>query len=165
MADKHAAADRIDFAAVTMHSTPGLEPAPGPRAKAMDPPFRLSLPKSGLSSSAALPSRQLDAQAGERLEEALAAARRLPLETLARLSSARIVEAAIGTLTAVPADTEVLAAAGAVILSRANQLPVSLEPLLRTHGVAALAAIEQARRAIELLSESVAATRSDSKPG
>ncbi|MHB8330871.1 MAG: tyrosine-type recombinase/integrase [Candidatus Dormibacteria bacterium] len=154
MADKHEAADRIDFATATTHPTPGYRPPPGPKEEVTGAAFRLPPPKSGLSSSGSLPSRQLGAQAEERLGEALAAARRLPAETVSRLTSARIVEAAIGTLTVGPADTDVLAAAGAVILSRANQLPVSLEPLLRTHGAAALAAIEQARRALELLAES-----------
>ena len=85
------------------------------------------------------------------MEQALAAVRSLTAGTLARLTSARIVETAIGTMTAGPADSEVVAAAGAAILCRANGLPVPLEPLLRAHGPAALGAIDQARRAIELL--------------
>ncbi|MHB1640976.1 MAG: tyrosine-type recombinase/integrase [Candidatus Dormibacteria bacterium] len=151
MADKHEAADRIDFAGVASSPTaePVLRPCLGKEVTA--PAVQLPPPSPGLSNPGWLQSRKLSTEAEERMEQALAAARSLPAGTLARLTSARIVEAAIGTLTAVPADSEVVAAAGAAILSRANELPVPLEPLLRAHGPAALGAIDRARRAIELL--------------
>jgi site-specific recombinase XerD len=155
MADKHQAADRIDFAAVPDPARPSLEvgsqaqpqPEPAPGSGLSSPPPRpASAELAGPPPAAALPTR-----AAAILAEAVATAQRLPTKTLSRLTSLRLAEAAIGALTAPAADTDVLVAAAALILARAHQLPVPLTPLLEAHGAAALRALEQARSTLELL--------------
>lgn len=58
----------------------------------------------------------------EILAEAVMAAQRLPSETLSRLTSLRLAEAAIGALATTAADSEALVASAALILARAQQL-------------------------------------------
>ncbi|MHB8332249.1 MAG: hypothetical protein ACYDEA_08645, partial [Candidatus Dormibacteria bacterium] len=62
-------------------------------------------------------------------------------------------EAAVGTLKAASIDSDLLEAAAALVLSRANHVPVPLAPLLKAHGPEALTAIDRAGATLELLAD------------
>ena len=85
------------------------------------------------------------------MARALHSARRLPPGTLSRLTSHQLAEAAVGTGNAVSIDIDLLEAAAALVLSRANHIPVPLTPLLNAHGGEALKAIDRAGATLELL--------------
>ncbi len=152
MADKHQAADGIDFAAVSHPMSPspaaqseaaperGLAPASSPRAPAphQEGPASLSVPL-------------LSNLGEEAVARALQSARLLPAGTLSRLTSHQLAEAAVGTLKAASIDSDLLEAAAALVLSRANHVPVPLAPLLKAHGAEALMAIDRAGATLELL--------------
>ncbi|NNM97499.1 MAG: site-specific integrase, partial [Candidatus Dormibacteraeota bacterium] len=152
MADKRAAADSIDFAAIAAPSeapayatprnclTNRAEPAPGPGAPG--PPQ--GQPGSG-------PLSQLVDQAEAAIARALRATQLLPAETVSELTSLRLAEAAIGTLSAVPLNSDLITAASALVLSRANHLPVPVRPLLYARGTAARSALERVADTLELL--------------
>ncbi|HUY54866.1 MAG TPA: tyrosine-type recombinase/integrase [Candidatus Nanopelagicaceae bacterium] len=152
MADKRAAADSIDFAAIAApregpaYATPRncltnrAEPAPGPGAPG--PPQ--GQPGSG-------PLSELVDQAEAAIARALRATQLLPAETVSGLTSLRLAEAAIGTLSAVPLNSDLITAASALVLSRANHLPVPVRPLLYARGTAARSALERVADTLELL--------------
>ncbi|MHB1625710.1 MAG: tyrosine-type recombinase/integrase [Candidatus Dormibacteria bacterium] len=154
MADKHQAADGIDFAAVSdptppppaarPEAPPGRVPAPASNPRAPVPPREVP---------ASLPNPLLSNLAEEGVARALQSARRLPAGTLSRLTSRRLAEAAVGTLKAASIDSDLLEAAAALVLSRANHVPVPLAPLLKAHGPEALTAIDRAGATLELLAD------------
>jgi site-specific recombinase XerD len=155
MADKHKAADRIDCAA----AADPARPSPEPRGQAQPPAepapgSRPSSPPAAAELAGPVPAATVPTRAEEILAEAVMAAQRLPTETLSRLTSLRLAEAAVGALATTAADSEALVAAAALILSRAQQLPVPLGPLLEAHGAAALTALDQARATLDLLAGS-----------
>lgn len=152
MADKHQTADGIDFAAV---STPTSLPS---EARPEAPPER-RLPTSSSPRTptppqevtASVPITLLSDLGEAAVARALQFAPRLPSETLARLTSHQLAEAAVGTGKAVSIDIALLEAAAALVLSRANHIPVPLTPLLKAHGGEALKAIDRAGATLELL--------------
>ncbi|MHB1500014.1 MAG: tyrosine-type recombinase/integrase [Candidatus Dormibacteria bacterium] len=145
MADKHQTADGIDFAAV---SDPISSP---PAARPETPPERGLAPAPPHGGPASLPGPLLSDLGEEAVAKALQSARMLPAGTLSRLTSHQLAEAAVGTLKAASIDSALLEAAAALVLSRANHVPVPLAPLLKVHGPEALTAIDRAGATLELL--------------
>lgn len=152
MADKHQAVDAVDFVSVLapMSFLPVARPAP--------PSEPRQLPASGLRTSTpsreaapAFPSSLLSDLGEAAVARALQFTRRLPPETISRLTSHQLAEAAVGTGNAVSIDIDLLEAAAALVLSRANHIPVPLTPLLKAHGGEALKAIDRAGATLELL--------------
>lgn len=152
MADKHQAADGVDFAAVPCPASP--PPAAPPEARpervlARESTVRAPATPQGPNHS--LPAPPLFNLGEAAVARALHSARRLPPGTLSRLTSHQLAEAAVGTLRAASVDSDLLAAAAALVLSRANHVPVPLGPLLQAHGREALTAIERVGATLELL--------------
>jgi site-specific recombinase XerD len=154
MADKHQAADGVDFAAVSCPPSP--PPAAPPealheRVLARESTVRAPAPSQGPIPS--LPAPPLFHLGEAAVARALHSARRLPPRTLSRLTSHQLAEAAVGTLRAASTESDLLEAAAALVLSRANLVPVPLGPLLQAHGRGALTAIERAGATLELLAD------------
>ena len=154
MADKHQAADGVDFAAVSGPASPPSAAPPVARPErvlAGESTDRAPAPSQGPIPS--LPVPPLFNLGEAAMARALHSARRLPPGTLSRLTSHQLAEAAVGTLRAASVDSELLEAAAALVLSRANHVPVPLGPLLQAHGPEALTAIERAGATLELLAD------------
>jgi hypothetical protein len=87
----------------------------------------------------------------ELLGEAVDVARRPPPRLLVHLNSERMVEVALGSCITTGLNTETFLAASGVVLSWAHDLPVTLDPLLTTHGTSTAVALTEVRTTLELL--------------
>jgi site-specific recombinase XerD len=150
MADKHQAADGVDFAAASPPPSP--PPAALPEARPERVLAREWAGRAPAPPQKAPPSA-LFKLGEEAVARALESARRLPAGTLSRLTSHQLAEAAVGMLMTASTESDLLEAAAALVLSRANCVPVPLAPLLQAHGTGALTAIERAGATLALLAD------------
>ena len=87
----------------------------------------------------------------------LQSTRRLPAGSLSRLTSRQLAEATVGTLGSASIDIDLLEAAAAPVLSKANRVPVPLAPILEAHRQDAPTAIDRIGATLDLLAGGEAA--------
>ena len=87
----------------------------------------------------------------------LQSTRRLPAGSLSRLTSRQLGEATVGTLGSASIDIDLLEAAAALVLSKANRVPVPLALMLKAHRQDAPTAIDRIGATLDLLAGGEAA--------